>query len=170
MHKAYMDELQMECSEAWDYLNKIPKKQCCRSEFEYHSKCEHISNNFSESFNAWLGKKLRKKPLTIFIEKYHFMVMTLIFERKKLAEKWAADVYVPRCCRTIKTMRQHVNEFKIYGADVGHMYCVEHSKSQERWTVDIEAETCNCFVWDLTGIPCIHAACVIFQNKFRIGE
>ncbi|XP_027183945.1 uncharacterized protein LOC113782241 [Coffea eugenioides] len=38
--------------QAWKYLDKIPKKAWCRYAFAKEIKCDHVTNNFTESFNS----------------------------------------------------------------------------------------------------------------------
>ncbi|KAL3527023.1 hypothetical protein ACH5RR_011679 [Cinchona calisaya] len=38
--------------EAWKFLCKIPKNTWARHAFNIEVKCDHVTNNFTESFNA----------------------------------------------------------------------------------------------------------------------
>ena len=40
---------------AWKYLDKIPRTTWCRHVFSTELKSDHVTNNFTESFNAWIG-------------------------------------------------------------------------------------------------------------------
>ena len=50
--------------EAWRYLSKIPDACWTRHAYSTEMKCDHVTNNFTESFNAWVGD-LRAKPILI---------------------------------------------------------------------------------------------------------
>ena len=39
--------------DAWKYLDKIPRSAWCRHVFSPELKCNHVTNNFTETFNNW---------------------------------------------------------------------------------------------------------------------
>ncbi|KAF6134702.1 hypothetical protein GIB67_002103 [Kingdonia uniflora] len=80
-------------AKAW--LDQEPYDHWCRSHFDFTSKCEHITNNFSESFNWWI-MKIRDKPLQKSIKRLNLMIMKLMFERRTKAATWDQDGLVPR--------------------------------------------------------------------------
>ncbi|KAF6165656.1 hypothetical protein GIB67_011758 [Kingdonia uniflora] len=60
------------------WLEREPPETWCRSHFDSTAKCEHITNNFSESFNNCI-LRVKDKPLHKSLEKLNMMMMTLIY-------------------------------------------------------------------------------------------
>ncbi|KAF6170099.1 hypothetical protein GIB67_025788, partial [Kingdonia uniflora] len=60
--KNLLDELKLDNPSTHDWLMKEPFEHWTRSHFDFTAKCEHITNNFFESFNNWIIK-IRDKPL-----------------------------------------------------------------------------------------------------------
>lgn len=48
----------------------------------------------------------------------------------------------------------------------GHLHEVDDQSVAH--TVDMDSHTCGCIKWQLTGIPCIHASCVIVEKKIKV--
>ncbi|KAF6136671.1 hypothetical protein GIB67_016127 [Kingdonia uniflora] len=69
------------------YLDREPYEYWARSHFDFSSKCEHITNNFNESFNNWI-LKIRDKPLHKAIECLNLMLMKLMYDRRLKATEW----------------------------------------------------------------------------------
>ena len=63
MKRQWREEINIE---AWIYLTKIPLTTWAHS-FSPTIKCDHVMNNFTESFNAWVGD-LRGLPILTLLE------------------------------------------------------------------------------------------------------
>ena len=50
-------------------------------------KCEHITSNFVESWNAWVGHAQFKPPITM-LETIRTQIMNLIYTRGQQAKVW----------------------------------------------------------------------------------
>lgn len=81
-----MDIMMVENVKAFEYLMGDNPKTRCRAFYDHNSSCEHLSNNFSESFNNMISK-IRKKPICKLVLMYGQLVMGLFYERRK---------YIPR--------------------------------------------------------------------------
>ena len=53
--------------DAHRWLMKLPVESRARHAFDGRIRCDHITNNMSESFNSWLGR-LRGKPILTMLE------------------------------------------------------------------------------------------------------
>ena len=60
---------------AYNWLMQIPLNQWCRHAFLPDSKREHITNNMTESFNAWV-LKIRGLPIVDLIDAIRHKCMT----------------------------------------------------------------------------------------------
>ncbi|KAF6143400.1 hypothetical protein GIB67_029569 [Kingdonia uniflora] len=58
--KENLDKLRIVEPDAKTWLEKEPYESWCRSYFDASTKCEHVTNNFLESFNNWIVKIIDK--------------------------------------------------------------------------------------------------------------
>ncbi|KAF6134860.1 hypothetical protein GIB67_002261 [Kingdonia uniflora] len=101
--KEFLDLLKLDDPTTYDWLRREPYERWCRSHFDFSTKCEHITNNFSESFNNWINK-VRDKPLHRAIEKLNLMLMKLMYDRRLKAREWDQNGLVPRAVTHIEKM------------------------------------------------------------------
>ncbi|KAF6157657.1 hypothetical protein GIB67_037230, partial [Kingdonia uniflora] len=101
----HMDQLKLENPAAHDWLLKEPFEHWVRSHFNFTAKCEHITNNFSESFNMRI-LKTKDRPIHKLLEKLNIMLMKLMYDRRLKAKEWeeASLVLVPRAQTHIDKM------------------------------------------------------------------
>ncbi|KAF6135060.1 hypothetical protein GIB67_014109 [Kingdonia uniflora] len=147
-------------AKAW--LDQEPYDHWCRSHFDFTSKCEHITNNFSESFNWWI-MKIRDKPLQKTIERLNLMIMKLMFERRTKAATWDQDGLVSRAVAHLEKVMQRYGEYDVVGGNLDE--CISIRSSDSRWTVNFKAHTCQCNEWQVTGLPCVHAASILVPMR-----
>ncbi|KAF6163390.1 hypothetical protein GIB67_029239 [Kingdonia uniflora] len=100
-NKEFLDQLKLDDPAAYDRLHREPYERWCRSHFDLSAECEHITNNFSESFNNWINK-VRDKPLHKAIEKLNLMLMKLMYDRRLKAREWDQNGLVPRAITHIE--------------------------------------------------------------------
>ena len=85
--------------------------------------------------------------------------------RKEAAEKWRHDVG-PRVFKIMeKNKLESVNSIPEYCGDDKfevRAYCVE------QFRVDLNARTCDCNRWQLTGLPCPHAVACILSRDLQL--
>ncbi|KAF6144331.1 hypothetical protein GIB67_024558 [Kingdonia uniflora] len=80
--KFFLDKLGVAEPDAKTWLEREPYESWYRSYFDASTKCEHVTNNFPESFNNWIFK-IRDKPLNKMVERLNLMQMTLIKARER---------------------------------------------------------------------------------------
>ena len=156
-----------DCKGAYKYLAKDNNVvQWARCFNDGTTKCEHITNNFSESFNNWI-LQIRDKPVCQFVEHFQNMLMSLLYERIMKCETWEQEGIVPRAASFIEKMKEKRNEYIVRPSSL-----IEYQVQgvHESWTVNLQEKTCDCRIWLLTGIPCIHAVCVIHQRRLKWAE
>lgn len=167
-HKRYMDQLENDSKSAFEWFASVETHTWARSTFDLTSKCEHVTNNFSESFNSWM-LDVRSKPLHRILEGFNLKVMGLMFERKMQVKKWEGEgmILVPRADRIVKNRMEKKKRYRLFGASE-YNWCVVNSKSSSRWDVDMKEKSCSCCVWDITGIPCVHAVAVATHLRIDV--
>ncbi|KAF6176281.1 hypothetical protein GIB67_023572 [Kingdonia uniflora] len=101
------------------WLEREPYESWCRSFFDASTKCEHVTNNFSESFNNWIVK-IRDKPLNKMVERLDLMKITLMYERKLRAKEWDQNGLITGspCVQAVKVIDKLKYEW------VGHYHRV----------------------------------------------
>ncbi|KAF5186757.1 Mudr family transposase [Thalictrum thalictroides] len=163
--KDWMAKIAAEDQGAHDWLVKRNVNTWSRAYFESYSTCEHITNNFSESFNSWIFE-LRDKPVSTFVFEYTKMVMCLLYKRNSKAKTMDSNGVVPRVHKIVKKLEGKIGDYTWHGAANG-MFSVEKSKD-DCWLVDLNTKTCECNQWQLTGIPCVHAVCIIATSRLPL--
>ncbi|KAF6142932.1 hypothetical protein GIB67_003888 [Kingdonia uniflora] len=96
-------------AKAW--LDMEPYETWCRSYFDFTSKCEHITNNFSESFNYWWIMKIRDKLLDKTIVRLNLILMKLHNERRIKSWAWDQRGLVPRALMHIEKLKTQYGEY-----------------------------------------------------------
>lgn len=59
--------------------------------FDKFVKCDHITNNMTESGNTWFGK-MKKAPVIVLVEYIRKWMVKAIPKRRKTCLKWLNDV------------------------------------------------------------------------------
>lgn len=148
---------------AFEWLQKESKTCWARAFFDTTSKCDALTNNFSESFNKWI-LKLRDKPLVQFVDKYSLMVMQLLYNRRLNGLEMEIGGLVPTAMSVIEKLERKYNRYTVQGV-IGSIWLAMNIKSGRKFNVDLDAHTCTCMVWQITGLPCVHAIAVIRPRR-----
>ncbi|XP_027184198.1 uncharacterized protein LOC113782506 [Coffea eugenioides] len=90
--------------EAWKYLDKIPRSSCCRHVFSPQLKCDHVTNNFIESFNNWVGD-LRGKPILTLVDGLRRKFMKNLHKRYQKGCTLTANI-TPRIAEKLTEISQ----------------------------------------------------------------
>ncbi|KAF6170437.1 hypothetical protein GIB67_014367 [Kingdonia uniflora] len=138
--QVFLDKLQVDNPEAKGWLDKEPSEYWCRSHFDFTAKYEHITNNFSESFNNWI-LKIIDKPLDKVIEGINLMMMKLTYDRRVKAQGWDQNFVVPRAKIHIDRIKRFYNEYAPQVFDFNSWVVI--SKDGKKWKVNLEERTCD---------------------------
>ncbi|GKA01300.1 multidrug resistance-associated protein 5 [Tanacetum coccineum] len=137
-----------------DVMPNAEHKQCC----------EAIKNGFSECFNSVIVN-VRHKPLLTMLEAIIVIVLERMNKIKEISRKWN-----PRVCPNIKKRLEWLKEQQRFWHVIpagGNLN--EVRSGSEGFTVDEGKRTCSCRMWQLSGLPCVHATKVIFLIN-RVSE
>ncbi|XP_026377934.1 uncharacterized protein LOC113272293 [Papaver somniferum] len=159
-HTRYMALMEKDNKKAHQWFEDVPTIQWARSTFDHTSKCEHVTNNFTECLNSWLVE-LRCKPIHMILEGFNLKMMNLMFDRKMIAKKWEAEglILVPIDDRIMKNIINLKRRYQLFGSEE-YIWCVMNYLTSRRWEVNLTKKTCTCCVWEITGIPCVHVVAV----------
>ncbi|XVF55650.1 hypothetical protein PTKIN_Ptkin06aG0053400 [Pterospermum kingtungense] len=101
----------------------------------------------------------------MFKEIRHYVINKIVEQQRKCG-KWNT-VFLPRICEIIENNKE-ISSFchvKWNGAMGYEVQC-----NQETFVVRVQERKCTCRRWDLIGIPCAHAICVILFRKEKIED
>ncbi|KAK8714080.1 hypothetical protein V6N13_149281 [Hibiscus sabdariffa] len=131
--------------------------------FSSRSKCDAVDNNFSEAFNsAILGARF-KSVISLFENIRHYVMHRLV-EHKRKSLNWKGEL-CPRIEKKLEKNKANSSFCHVIwnGADGYEVLC-----NQDTFVVDVKGWKCTCRGWDLTGIPCSHAVCVILYREEKL--
>ncbi|KAF9622027.1 hypothetical protein IFM89_029311, partial [Coptis chinensis] len=156
-HDLFMDQLEEDDLKVKEWLDREPKSCRARAHFDVTSKCDAITNNFSESFNNWI-LKIRDKLLIQFVDKYSLAVMSLLHQRREISCEMPDNELIPTADDVIARLEH--TRYKVSGVSLT-AYCAINIKSEKKFVVDLSKQECQCIVWQMTGLPCVHPIVVI---------
>ncbi|XP_024015843.1 uncharacterized protein LOC112089101 [Eutrema salsugineum] len=136
------------------------RKTFSRAFFSIESRCHDVHNNLSEAFNRTI-KIARSKPVLSLLEDIRRQAMRRISRRQLKAAK-------------VNTILTPITMGILEKARVDNKYCstlrsssteYEVQEFDNSYTVLTSSHQCACRRWDLIGIPCHHAICVLDDNQ-----
>ena len=153
-----MDKLKHIDAAAYEWLASKDAKHWSWAYFFTFPTCDILLNNLCEVFNAAI-LEARDKPIITCMDMIRRYISKRLVARKKAAEKWRHDVG-PQVFKILeKNKVESVNSIPDYCGDDKfevRAYYVD------QFRVDLNARTCDCNKWQLTGLPCPHAkACIL---------
>ncbi|KAL4348962.1 hypothetical protein GQ457_17G000560 [Hibiscus cannabinus] len=128
--------------------------------FSTRSKCDAIDNNFSEAFNSAIIGARFKSIISMFEDIRHYVMHSLV-EHKKKSISWRGEI----CPRIAKKLEEHKVRSSFCHVTWNGADGYEVMHHEDSFVVDVKGWKCTCRVWDLTGIPCLHAICVILYRE-----
>lgn len=135
-----------------------------RWSFSPDSKCDYVTNNIAETFNAWIRKE-KSQPVVQLMDKIRQMIMVKLDVRRTLAERYQ-DKILPNVIKDLHGQSRNLN-FVIHRGRSNTAEIQGTTRDLKTWrhTVDLDNKTCSCNRWQITGLPCQHALC--FINSMR---
>ncbi|KAI3975614.1 hypothetical protein MKX01_017527, partial [Papaver californicum] len=164
-HKIWMERLKQVKPTAPGWFTREPVETWARAYFDKSSKCDHITSNFCEAFNAWI-LELRSMPITKLLQKFHLLMMRIFFDREQVGKKMVDGGVVPRVTTIIQKHLYFSHEFTKQ-ASTEFVWAVLDTKKDISWVVDLLEHTCSCNGWQVSGIPCVHAICASLYFRTR---
>ncbi|KAL6494833.1 hypothetical protein OROGR_031633 [Orobanche gracilis] len=149
-----MEKIKALSEQGYKHLMDREPTRWCKAFFPVDCTCDSVDNNICESFNFWIIEAIYN-PLISRLEAIRQQVMARMrdkreYMRKRLVAgfKFGHKVLATLCdsitnSRECTAMWNGDSQFKIGGSRGGTI-------------VDLNAWTCTCRVWQLTGIPCCH--------------
>ncbi|XP_048608921.1 uncharacterized protein LOC125584471 [Brassica napus] len=120
----------------------------------------HVHNNLSESFNRTI-KMARSKPVINLLEDIRRQAMRRVSRRFLKAEK--CDTFVTPITMVVLEKTRVAKQYCSTLRSSKHVY--EMNEFECGYSVNLATHQCACRKWDLTGIPCKHAVCILDDNE-----
>ncbi|CAI9267967.1 unnamed protein product [Lactuca saligna] len=158
--KNHMDEIRQISPGAYEHLMARELNTWCRAFFSTRLACEAVENGMVECFNAVI-LDARKKPLLTILEEIRLYMMDMFYNLRELAEKWEGDV----CPSVIKKMEEFGEELKFWRVHPSGKNEFTGINSLESSGVSIEKKSYACRLWDVSGIPRVHAQASIVNSS-----
>jgi len=171
MFKWHMKKIFQFAPAAIDYLQEYHPRIWYRSGFSEDSKCDYLTNNVSESFNAQI-KDLKGLHLHELVDMIRELIMEKMYIRKKIAQKWVEGI-LPGVMKDLNLISKNLKvvKVKVSDDDFAEVTLLDDWNNQRRHTVDLKNNKCSCREWQVTGKPCKHALAWILSNRgMRIDD
>ncbi|KAK1289148.1 hypothetical protein QJS10_CPB18g00660 [Acorus calamus] len=120
----------------------------------------YLTNNISESFNAWINKA-RVLPIVEMVDTIRQKIMERMNSRRVMGSKWKGRI-VPIAVKYIQSITEDIGEYEVRRSDD---YKAEVVGPYFRTGVRLDERTCTCRMWQVSGIPCVHAAAFISRVR-----
>ncbi|XP_027182476.1 uncharacterized protein LOC113780894 [Coffea eugenioides] len=149
--------------EAWRYLSKIPVSTWARHAFSTDLKCDHVTNNFTESFNAWIGD-LGCQPILTLVEGLRKNFMKKLHKRYQKACTWTSAI--PK--NIIEKLKKIVIHSRRCSLQMASEDLFEVTDGDRTFIVSLNQKTCDCGAFQLSRLPCKHAALGIVYRRQKL--
>ncbi|XP_027062926.2 uncharacterized protein [Coffea arabica] len=149
--------------EAWRYLSKILVSAWARHAFSTEMKCDHVTNNFIESFNAWIGD-LRGQPILTLAEGLRKKFMKNLHKRYQKTCTWTSAI--PKII--ISKLKEIAQTSRRCSLQMASEDLFEVSDGDRAFIVSLNQKTCDCGAFQLLGLPCKHAALGIIYRRQKL--
>ncbi|TXG72727.1 hypothetical protein EZV62_001306 [Acer yangbiense] len=157
-----MDEIKQTSPEAHAYLSNISVETWAVHAVD--SVC-HNTNNVVEAFNGWMNKH-RALPMLTMIERVRRKFMKLIQDRYEAAILWESNI-PPVINRKLQKAQQK-------GRYLDPLRCGEDEfevvDGNRRFVVELDKRTCQCGIWVILGVPCMHAMACITKKRDNVED
>jgi hypothetical protein len=161
-----MEDIKRMSKDAHAYLDKIDPSTWCRGWFNTHCKFGLLHNNTCEAFNSWI-KIFRDQTILSMLEGIRCKLMRrYVRKREKIISM--EEALGPKIRKKLEKEEDEASNCWCTYAGNG-MFEVECIG--KKFVVDMEAHTCGCRKWDVTGIPCAHAiSAILHQGRDPVEE
>ncbi|XP_016191556.1 uncharacterized protein LOC107632386 [Arachis ipaensis] len=163
--KEHMMRLKKVNKDAWAYLAKFDPGCWTKSHFSHWPKLDNITNNMTEVWNAKIVH-YRGKPILTMLEELKCYIMRRMAQHKRVLSTYTgivAPVQQKRIDDIMKECKYWTAQWT--GDDARQIFEVQYH--MKKVGVDLGNSTCSCNMWQLTGIPCVHAMAAIGKRGDR---
>nr|KAJ0199786.1 hypothetical protein LSAT_V11C600341710 [Lactuca sativa] len=142
-HDRMFNKIASVCKDVIIYFNENHDKIWSRSKFGTLVKCDYITNNISETFNSWVGDIHYKLVLDL-LAAIREKLMQPFNKKRKIVNKWKGTL--------------NLGNFEVCRSSDNRAQVNYKGKS---WEVILDEKIYRCRVWQVKGLPCVHATVFI---------
>ncbi|XP_023753030.1 uncharacterized protein LOC111901412 [Lactuca sativa] len=154
--KRHMDTIKKLNPGAYEHLMSKEPQTWCRAYMSTGYACEAVENGISECFNSIIVDS-RKKPLITMLEEIRIYIMDRFAHMIKESTKW--NTYI--CPEVLKKMKLFGKNMRFWLVIHSQQHVFEARRGCDSYMVDLDGRHYTCRLWDLAGIPCVHAIATI---------
>jgi hypothetical protein len=165
LFKWHMKKIHEVAPDAIKFLEDYHSRIWYRCGFSEESKCDYLTNNVSESFNAQV-KKYKALLVHELVDGLRELIMEKRYLRKKIGEQME-DGILPNVLKELNTISKNLRVVKVSVSDdhFAEVTLIDQWNNTRRHTVDLANHKCSCREWQVTGKPCRHALAWILSNR-----
>lgn len=143
--------------DAIEFLEQHHSRIWYRCGFGESSKCDYLTNNVSESFNAQIRNLKGLLPHEL-VDSIRELIMEKMATRRDVGKKMD-DGIIPGVMKQLNDATSLLKVVKITRSDDGfaEVTLVDTDNKTRRHIVDLDNQKCSCRAWQITGKPCRHA-------------
>nr|KAJ0195375.1 hypothetical protein LSAT_V11C700387360 [Lactuca sativa] len=154
--KRHMDKIKKLNTGAYEHLMSKEPETWCRAYMSTGYACEAIENGISECFNSIIVDA-RKKPLITMLEEIRIYIMDRFAHMIEESTRWNTRI----CLAVLKKMKLFGKNMRFWLIIHSQQHVFEARRGCDSYMVDLDGRHCTCRLWDLAGIPCVHAIATI---------
>ncbi|KAL5797313.1 hypothetical protein ACOSQ2_002133 [Xanthoceras sorbifolium] len=129
--------------------------------YDYLMKSDHNTNNMSECFNSWI-KDDREKPILTLMESLRRKFMVRFHEKWEEVKKFE-DGISPYARGRINDNDKEGRKLHVFHGRGEYHETID--TFNKKMLVNLKEKTCNCRLWEISGIPCEHALAAFSFNR-----
>ncbi|KAI3701118.1 hypothetical protein L2E82_45763 [Cichorium intybus] len=159
--KVVMEEIKSIDVHAYEYLKDRDPRTWSKAFFQEGRDCDAVENGVSESFNSAV-RSARRKPIITMLEEIRIFVMERIYNQRLRGMEWDLNI-----CPAIRKKIQNLKvSHRFWGVSPCGYQKYEVRLIDAVFGVDLIARKCACRIWQLSGVPCVHAmAAIAYLNQ-----
>ncbi|XP_072057959.1 uncharacterized protein [Arachis hypogaea] len=157
-----MQRLKRMNEDAWAYLAKLDPGCWTKSKFSYYPKLDNITNNMTEVWNAKIVH-YREKPILTMLEELRCYIMRRMAQHKKALSMYTG-VVAPVQQKRMEAIKKETKHWTAQWTGDDARQVFEVQMHMKKLGVHLGNNTCTCNMWQLTGIPCVHAMAAIAKR------
>ncbi|GKC70399.1 agenet domain-containing protein [Tanacetum coccineum] len=158
-----MDQIKQLDEGAYDYLIQRNPNSWSRAFFEMDKRCAAFENGISESFNRAILEP-RHKPIITMLEEIRLYIMQRLVAMNKIATN-LEDTITPSIRKRLELLKEKQREWLVIPSGFQEL---EVRKDDQSYGVNLQHKVCQCRMWELSGVPCVHAVAAYLHCGIEI--
>ena len=144
LFKWHMQKIYNVAPDAIDYLEEFHSRIWYRSGFLEASKCDYLTNNVSESFNAQI-RHLKGLLLHELVDGLRELIMEKRYLRRKIGEQME-DGVLPNVIKELNAISMNLQVVKVSRSDddIAEVTLIDKWNNTRRHSVDLKNHKCSC--------------------------